>query len=146
MELFVKVIALVLGVAIVLVALTFGFASLIFRLLGKLSGLDRLAHLYPAEYVSAENLFSKQRIGVGSVYYRNSADIGISSHGLYIWVRSYLSKYKPVLIPWNELKDPQPTILALRNAVRCKVGNPKVTSIVLLRPLFEKIKPYLKNE
>jgi len=70
---------------------------------------------------------------------------GILPEGLYLWVRPFLGSYKPALIPWAELRDPQPTILALHQAVRLTVGEPPVTSIVFTAQFFERLKPYLQS-
>ena len=146
MKLFIMVIALVFAVGIILVGFAFGFSFLLFKLFGKLSGLDRLAAVYPADRVPEEGIHRKQRIAVGSVYYRNTAEIGVKAHGLYLWVRPFLSKYKPLFIPWRELSNPQPTVLALRRAVRLIVGNPQVTTIVITSQLFDKMRQYLSKE
>ncbi len=77
------------------------------------------------------------------VYYKNTVDVCVSPQGLYLWVRPFLGKYQPVMIPWSELRDPRGAILYWQKAVRLTVGDPAVTTVVFTRGLFEKMKPYL---
>jgi hypothetical protein len=58
-------------------------------------------------------------------------------------VRPFLGKYEPALIPWSELKNPQPTVLALRPAVRLAVGQPPLTTVTFTRQFYETLAPYL---
>lgn len=140
---FFAILALVLVVGLALAALAFGLSHLLFRLFGKMNGLDRLAALYPASHPPEGRVYRKQWVAVGQVNYANTADVAVSSQGLYLWVRPFLGQYEPALVPWGELRDPRPAILSLQRAVRMTVGDPPVATIVLTRRLFETIRQYL---
>jgi hypothetical protein len=140
---FLGILALVLLAGVVLAGLAFGFSYLLYRLFGRTCGLDRLAELYPATGPPEGELHTKQRVAVGAVYYRNSADICICSEGLYLWVRPFLGSYRPVMVPWSEFREPRRTILRLQQAVRLTVGDPKVTTLVFTQRLYQKLRPYL---
>ena len=134
---------LVLLVGLVLAGLAFGFSYLLFKLFGRTSGLDRLGELYPATSPPEAEMYRKQWIAVGPVYYKNTADVCISPQGLYLWVRPFLGKYQPVLIPWSEFREPRGALLYWQRAVRLTIGGPPVTTMVFTRALFGKMKPYL---
>ena len=121
----IAILAIVLLSGAVLVALAFGLFRMLYRLFGKKSGLNKLAQLYPADHLAGASVDKKQKVGVDGVGFRNSADIGITPAGLYLWIHPFLSKYDPVLIPWDELSNPQPATLALRRAVRLVIGKPR---------------------
>jgi hypothetical protein len=55
----------------------------------------------------------------------------------------FLGQYRPALIPWSELYDPQPAILHLQRAVCLTVGSPQLTTLTCTRRLFETMQPYL---
>ena len=143
----VMVVSILVGIlllGVVLTALAFGSSYLLFKLLGRTSGLSKLVELYPATEAPAGEMYSKQWIAVGQVYYKNTTDICIDQRGLYVWVRSFLSKYGPVMIPWDELKGARPAIMAGRRAVRLTVGEPEVATIVVTQQLMEKLQPHMK--
>jgi hypothetical protein len=140
---FLGILLLVLLVGAVLAVLAFGFSYLLFRLFGRTSGLDRLAELYPATGPPEGELHRKQRVAVGAVYYRNSADVCICPEGLYLWVKPFLGSYQPALIPWSEFREPRGAMLRLQQAVRLTVGDPEVTTVVFTQGLFDKLRPYL---
>jgi hypothetical protein len=140
---FLGILLLVLLVGAVLAGLAFGFSHLLFRLFGRTSGLDRLAELYPATDPPEGELHTKQRVAVGAVYYRNTADICIGPQGLYLWVRPFLGSYQPAMVPWSEFREPREAILRLQQAVRLTVGDPQVTTVVFTRALYEKLRPHL---
>ena len=143
----VMVVSILVGIlllGVVLTALAFGSSYLLFKLLGRTSGLSNLAELFPATGAPQGEMYSKQWIAVGQVYYKNTADICIDRRGLYVWVRSFLSKYKPMMIPWRELKGARPAIMAGRRAVRLTVGEPEVATIVVTQQMMEKIQPHMK--
>jgi len=135
---------IVVGV-VVLVALPFVLSHLLFRIFGKTSGLNRLAELYPASHVPEGQLYERQWFAAGRVYYKRDAEVRLAPQGLYLCVRPFLGKYEPGLIPWSEIRNPQPTILALQKAVRLSVGKPEVTTVVFTQQLFERIKPHLRS-
>ena len=128
-----------------LIVLPFLLSHLLFRLLGRTSGLSKLAELYPATAQPEGSELERQWLAVGKVYYRKDARVRVMPQGLHLWVRPFLGSYKPALIPWAELRDPQPAILALHQAVRLTVGEPSVTSVVFTSQFFERIKPYLQS-
>lgn len=134
---------LVLLLGAVLTGMAFGFSALLFKLFGRASGLDRLGELYPVANPPVGMMFKRQYAAVGQVYYKNSADVCICPEGLYLWVRPFLGKYKPVLIPWREFKESRKAILYWQQAVRLTVGNPPVSSLVFKRGLFREMMPYL---
>jgi len=133
------------GVA-VLVVLPFLLSHLLYRVFGRTSGLNRLAERYPAPPQPAGEAHRKEWVAVGKVYYRRDADIWLTAEGLRLWVRPFLGKYAPALIPWSEFRDPQPTVLALRPAVRLSVGNPLlITTVTFSRQFYEQLEPYLSR-
>ena len=145
MAMVVGILAIVLLGAVVLVALAFGGSYLLNQLFGRTSGLNRLAQLYPVDRQIEGEVYHRQKVAIANMYYANTADVGITPDGLYLWVRPFLSKYEPALIPWGELRNPQPTILALQSAVRLTIGDPQVTTIVLTRRLYESVSPHLRG-
>ena len=142
MFLLIPLAVLVLGA--LLTALAFGASYLLFKRLGKMSGIDKLTERYPAAQSPPQGeIHKKQWLGVGPVFFKNTTDICITPNGLYFWVRSFLSKYPPAIIPWGEFKEQSGALLAGRVAVRLVVGHPQVGTIVVTQRLFEKMKPYL---
>ena len=137
--------ALVVAGVALLVVLPFLLSYLGFRRLGRTSGLNKLAEIYPASSQLEGGPLERQWVGVGKAYYRKDGRVRVLPEGLYLWVRPFLGSYKPALMPWNKLRDPQPTILALRQAVRLTVGDPAVTSIIVTAQFFERIRPYLHS-
>lgn len=129
---------ILLGVA-VLTALPFLLSWAMMRWFGNISGLKRLAQHFPAA-APPEALYRKQRIAVGRVYFYRNAEIGITDRGLYLWVRPFLAKYAPLLIPWRELHNPQATLLRLIRAVRLTVGNPEVSTLTFTEDFFREIR------
>ena len=146
LAMFVIIPVLVLLAGIVLAGLAFGGSYALNQLLGRTSGLGRLAETYPAAGPPAGALYKRQWVAVGGVNYMNTADVGISPEGLYLWVRPFLSKYRPVQIPWEALGKPQRTILSLQRAVRWTVGEPATATVILTEGLVERMAPYLQVE
>ena len=136
---------LVLLVGALLAALAFGFSYLLFKLFGRTSGLDKLAELYPAAGPPEGEMHRKQRVAVGRVYYKNTADVCFGPPGLYLWVRPFLSRYEPVMIPWSEFGRSQRAILYGQRAVRLTIGDPPVTSVVFTERLVVKMDAFLPN-
>lgn len=134
--------AIIVGTA-ALIALPFVLSRLFFRLYGKMNGLYRMGAAFPAPGEPSGRVHKGQTVGVGQVLYRRDADVAFSGEGLYLWVRPFLGKYPPALIPWSEVHGPKPAILALRQAVRISVGRPEIASIVLMQPLFDEARPHL---
>ena len=116
----------VLLLGAMLVGLAFGLSYLGYQLFGRMSGLNKLAELYPAAEAPEGEMYRRQWMAVGQVYYRNTTDICLTRRGLYVWVRSFLRKYRPVRIPWPEFKRAGWAIRAGRRAVRLAVGEPVV--------------------
>lgn len=134
---------LVLFVGLVIAALAIGGSYLLLRVFGRISGLNDLAEAYPATAPPEGEMHRRQWMRIGSVYYKNTADICISPQGLYLWVRPFPSKYPPAAIPWGEFRRPQRTLLYWQKAVRLTIGDPQVTTVVVTHRLFEKMRPYL---
>ena len=141
MFLIIPVLVVILG--LVLAGLAFGVSYLLFKLFGRTSGLDRLGELYPAVGPPEGEMYSKQWIAVGPVYYKNTADVCIGPQGLYLWVRPFLGEYQPVMIPWSEFREPRRALLYWQKAVRLAIGDPEVTTVVFTQRLCEKMEPYL---
>jgi hypothetical protein len=133
---------LVLFTGLAITVLAFAGSYFLLRLFGKTSGLDQLAELYPASSPPQGQLHNKQWVAVGKVSF-NNADVCATPEGLYLWVRPLLSRYRPALIPWAELRDPQPAMLHLQRAVRLSVGSPQLTTLTCTQRLFETMQPYL---
>jgi len=142
-SLFVFVLVIVLLAGVALTTLAFVGAHLLFRLFGKTSGLHQLAELYPTSWPPPGQVHKKQWVEVGGVRYANNAQVCATPEGLCLWVHPLFSSYQPARIPWGELKNPQPTTLYLRNAVRLTVGDPQVTTVVFTQRLVERLQPYL---
>ena len=101
---------------------------------------------YPASGQPPGELLTRQWLAVGQVYYKNTTDVCISKEGLYFWVRSVLSRYQPVLIPWPEIRGHRPAILAGQRAVRLIIGQPEVATIIVRMRLFEQLQPHLRPD
>ena len=143
--LFFAVILLVAAVGVVLAGVALAATYLMQQLLGRGSGLARLAAKYPAPEVPVGELYRRQWVAVGPVSYWNTGVVAFGKQGLYLWVRPMLSRYRPVLIPWGEIRGARQTILALQRAVRFTVGDRQVATVVFTEWLFEKMRPYLKK-
>jgi hypothetical protein len=141
---FVIILMVVLLAGLVLAGLAFGGSYLLNQILGRASGLERLAEMYPAVGPPQGKMYRRQWVAVGGMNYINTATVSMSQEGLYLWVKPFLSKYRPALIPWGELMRPQRTVLTWQRAVRWEVGEPKVATVVFTARLVEKMAPYVR--
>ncbi len=114
-----------------------------FRVFGRVSGLNRLAQAYPAPSVPQAPTLTGRTVKVGAVQYRRCVTVGVSEAGLYLWVRPVLSKHQPVLIPWSEVKQVRETVLYWQRAMRLSIGMPEVATVTVLMNLFDMMRPYL---
>jgi hypothetical protein len=146
LPMFLGILLLVLLVGAVLAGLAFGLSYLLFKVFGRASGLDKLGEMYPAVNPPAGEMHRKQWVAVGAVYYKNTADVCISPEGLYLWVRPFLGKYEPAMIPWREFGGPRRAVLYWQRAVRMGVGYPPVTTVVFTERLHERMRPYLSEK
>ena len=140
---FLGILLLVLLIGVVLSSMAVGFSFLLFKAFGRSSGLEKLWKKYPALEVPEGEKYMRQWVAVGMVYFKRSAEVVISSKGLYLWVKPFLSKYKPVLLPWKEINHPRESLMYWGKAVRVAIGEPPITSLVFRENLFNKMIPYL---
>jgi len=111
----------------------------------QISGWTRLADAYPAEGPLEGQPLSKQTVQVGSVRFRRCVTAGVSGHGLYLWARPMFSAYRPVLIPWAELRSMGTARIYWSKAALLAVGSPQVATIRVRGSLLRLIKPYLES-
>jgi hypothetical protein len=116
------------------------------RILAKVSGWTRLAARYPGADPPQGTNYTKQTVQVGAVRYRNCVTVCLSPQGLYLWARPTLSKYPPVLIPWDGIQRVQETRLYWERALQLSVGNPQVATITVRMGLFKLLQPYLSRD
>jgi hypothetical protein len=116
------------------------------RIFAGISGWNRLAERYPAGDAPEGAKHTKQTVQVGAVRYRRCVTVCLSPQGLYVWARPILSKYPPILIPWDEIQHIQETRLYWERAMQLSVGSPQVGTITVQKRLFELIQPYLNHE
>jgi hypothetical protein len=114
-----------------------------FRVFGRVSGLNRLAQAYPALRAPAGPTLTGQTVQIGAVRYRRCVTVNVSEAGLYLWVRPVLSKHQPILIPWSEVKQVRETVLYWQRAMRLSIGMPELATVTLQMNLFDLVRPYL---
>jgi hypothetical protein len=141
--LFFSVTIFVLFMLLVLTALVILIVSLQLRSLAQVSGLIRLAELYPADHQPEGLKYTGQTVQVGAVRYRRCVTVCISPQGFYLSVQPKLVKYPPVLIPWGEIKKIRETRLYWQRAMLLSIGEPRVATVRVLIKLFKVIQPHL---
>ena len=122
--------------------------SLVWKKLGKASGLSKLAALFPSSYKPQGQDFSLRTIAVGSVRYRNCVYITVSPEGLYIRLRSVfplMPKNPPLLIPWGRIKKAGEKRIYWRTAHCLDIGEPKAATLSVFDDVYQAVLPYLKG-
>jgi hypothetical protein len=114
-----------------------------FRVFGRVSGLNRLAQAYPAPHTPTWPTLTGRTVQIGAVRYRRCVTVNVSEAGLYLWVRPVLSKHQPILIPWSEVKQVRETVLYWQRAMRLSIGMPELATVTLQMNLFDLVRPYL---
>ena len=114
------------------------------RFFSNISGLNRLAARYPAAHPPEGQKRVKQTVQIGAVRFRRCVTVHVGSAGLHLHVRPIMSRYPPVLIPWEELREPRRTRIYWQTAMLLAIGNPQVATIRVPATLFRHIDPYLK--
>lgn len=112
----------------------------------RLSGLEKLTERFPAPQKPPEAALDKQTIQIGMVRFRNCVRVKICPTGLYLHVKMVFGNHPPVLIPWQELKNPQPAKIYQRKAKLLSVGSPPFTTIRLPQQLFDLAFPHLSPD
>ncbi len=130
---------LVLLLVLAALVLLYAFAS---QLIMWSSGLTRLAERYPVTHEPEGQTFTKQTVQVGAARWKNCVTVGVGPQGLYLAVRRMLTRYPPILVPWDEIKGIQETKLYWQRAIQLSVGDPQVGTITVLTKLFEAIQPF----
>jgi hypothetical protein len=84
-------------------------------------------------------------IGVEGMTYQNVLKIKVSEKGMYMKFRLPLNPFsKPVLIPWNEIKDVQDKKVMFSNMKRLVIGQPFVAALDIPAKDFSKISKYFR--
>jgi hypothetical protein len=145
-------IILIMAVVALFTALLLGgiffIISLVWKQLGKASGISKLAASFPSSYKPQGQDFSLRTIAVGSVRYRNCVYITVSHEGLYIRLRSVfplMPKNPPLLIPWDRIKKAGEATIYWRTAHCLNIGEPKVATISVFDDVYQAALPYLKG-
>jgi hypothetical protein len=132
-----------IAISAALVGFVFLMVFLMLRLFAKASGLNKLADLYPAEGEPEGQEHTRQTIKVGAVRYRRCVTVIVNARGLYLSVQPKLSKRRPILIPWEEVKKTEKGRLYWDSARQLFVGEPKVATVTVFTSLFRAMHPYL---
>ena len=78
--LFLVIPLIVLVVGATITVLAFGGSALLYKLFGRMSGLDELAAFYPAPDPPQGDCYPRQVIQVGPVRYRYSTEVWVNPH------------------------------------------------------------------
>jgi len=109
-------------------------------LLSWMGGWSRLAKLYlaPPQAVPQGRSFTWRSGKVGLTNYKGTLTIHTGPSGLHLSVMPlFRFGHPPLLIPWEELKNPQSTTFGFSTAMKCAVGSPAVATLVLPPEVFE---------
>ena len=115
------------------------------RFIASISGLTRLASRYAASHPPEGRQFAKQTVQIGAVRFRKCVAVHVGSPGLHLHVRPIMSRYPPILIPWEEIQGRQPALVYWQSAMRMAIGKPSVATITVKASLFRIIEPYLQT-
>jgi hypothetical protein len=131
---------------LILASLAFLAVALLTRFSARVSGWSELAKLYPADGKPTGKTYARQTVQVGAVRYRRCVMVGIDSLGLWLWVQPRLTRFHPLFIPWDKIKETQETRLYSRQAVQFSIEGPSTTTITVYEELFEGMSPYLSPD
>ena len=115
------------------------------RFFASISGLTRLASQYAASQPPEGQQLTKQTVQVGAVRFRRCVTVHVGSPGLHLLVHPIMSRYPPILIPWEEIRGAQPALIYWQSAKRMAVGKPSVATITVKTSLFRILEPYLQT-
>ena len=133
---FMYVLLVVELVVIVLVAvgLWFGLAALRRRSGGSSAGWAALEAAWAVADAPKDPIASRQSLMVGKVLWRNCVAVSADPRGLHLAVKVPLLGgfgKKPVLIPWEAFRDPEPAKLFWGDATLWHLGTPDVATLTL---------------
>ena len=110
----------------------------------RLSGYDQLKKRYPASGKLEGPAYARQTVQIGPVRYRRCVTVHISDRGLYLQPRILLTRYPPVLIPWDEIKRVTDSRIYWARAKRLSIGEPEVGTVTVPMGLYALIQPRLR--
>ncbi len=110
----------------------------------SVSGWDELARRFPGPTIPPLAI-QNGSIRLGNVFYRFGTQLGVTSDGLYMAFKGAYNN-PPVLIPWHEMNNPQPSILYLQPARRVDIGLPMMMQLTVKEPLYQLMKQYLVQQ
>ena len=130
----------IVGFVILLLAIVALSLFAAFGIFARVSGWRALAQRYPASAQPEGKRYTRQHVMVGVVRYRFSTTIIVSPQGLYL---STVPQHPPLLIPWEEIKKVESTIVYWRRVPLLSIGEPLVAKITLPPAVFAEARPYL---
>ena len=131
------------AVLVFVLALLAGFYALLTGIFMGSSGLSRLMQQYPAPFQPEGSAQTWQTVRVGAVRWRNCVTIVVGPQGFYFAVRQAFTNFRPVLIPWSQIRATRETHLYWRQAATLSVGDPSVAEVTVYMNQFERMRPYL---
>ena len=111
----------------------------------RLSGFARFSERYPASGKLEGPAYARQTVQIGPVRYRRCVTVHVSDRGLYLQPRILLTRYPPVLIPWDEIKGVTDTRIYWARAKRLSIGEPQVGAVSVQMGLYALIQSYLEG-
>jgi hypothetical protein len=138
-----QVLGTILFFLMVLAACAVFLVFIAMLLFAKAGGLFRLAERYPAGAEPEGIKSTRQTVQIGPVRYRFCTTVVISPAGLYLWPRPALSRYSPLLIPWDAITKCEEARLYWQKAMRLTVGEPPAATVTIYAALFEALRAYL---
>ena len=137
---------ILLASGLVLLGATLPFGSFIYNLFPGSNSLRRLIERYGTTVKPEGPTHTGQSVQVGIVRWRLCTTICIDPRGLYLHVKAPGSSFSPVLIPWNEIHVVRETRLYWHKAMILSIGEPQVTTLKLMTPIFDLMQPYPTHE
>jgi hypothetical protein len=126
---------LVIAFVVLVPAMWFGIISL----LSQLSGWERLAAAYRAEWPPSGERFILEWAKVGGVYYGRCLTVYRAPEGIYLSIWPiFRFRQPPLFIPWSELRNRREKRLCWARVEEFDVGSPSVGTLQL-RPALARM-------
>lgn len=115
-----------------------GLWCLICLLISRIGGWSRLAEKFATTEVPPGTVLEGQSVKLsGLTNYNRCLTIIIAKEGLYMKVWPIFGiGHKPILIPWNEIRNGKPGRFLWMRTVSFEAGNPKIARISLSEKVF----------
>jgi hypothetical protein len=109
---------------------------------GSAAGWSALETAWAVAEPPQDPITTRANLMVGKVLWRNCVIVGIDPRGLHLAVKVPIFGgfgKKPVRIPWDVFRDPEPARLFWADATMWRLGTPEVATITLPGDLTAKI-------